>query len=1108
MPGPGPQWTDFLSCEVCYKLFSEHANRPISLGCGHTVCKLCLSRLQQNKCPFDQSPITCDIDKLPVNYALLQLIGAAIPDKVIDEEEPVGDISDAKKTECYESARKCIEELAVYLKPLSEDSINELEQNEDPIDLKVKSQSLTHTVRTALTNSSHNTGCVLSRPMQRKLLVLINCQLVEEEGRSRAARAARSLGDRSVTELILAHQNPQQLSANLWAAVRTRGCQFLGPGMQEEVLRLILLALEDGSALSRKVLVLFVVQRLEKQYPQASKTAIGHVVQLLYRASCFKVTKREEESSLMQLKEEFRTYETLRLEHDAQIVQIAMEAGLRISPEQWSSLLYGDATHKSHMQSIIDKHQSPQSFSQGISELVLVLQRLGDPSNLCRLRPHLDFLAKIDPSPECPAPSWEDMEVVMKSLKIVVQGLVDFLLHFNHRRPELVLPQNTRYKTSMCRDFNTKGSCPRGATCTFAHSQEELEQYRCRSKKLSLRGAVGMSIPMTSHLKQKPDQASTQPAPNVTTSTADHAEGDVAQSSDSNVGNLTNPMSHLSVTPSPRPSSLPHSHSSPSAPHFPPTHMVPPIPTSIPPVLPAMQQNMNQPQGGIRMPYAPVPGFTEGIHGGGMRFHRPSDLGVRYHNPNVSSQLPPHPMTGLPHHNLPTNPSAPAVGGGGPRMGEMVPPRAPPCPHQMSTEGMPPVYSMGMMMGQPMPTAFPSEAAYLLGRQGELHPPPVAGTPMPAMQSLEKLQNRKSELISHLQNERGVVSVGASMAHSSLDQVLATRPRPGMDVLNSSLNDTFVAMRTTNTLDDLVDPAKGEYLSNNSTMFGSRASPMSAKGVMMNEMFGAGSRVVLQPSHSPSASVSMAPPPADLVPATVRAQVLERAQAQSTASCDLTEDGESRDTEVFNQEILRLVTSTLENEDDFFIPFDPPLVSKFGPISRNVRVKVNNTDPVQVTAEEYSVKCTPVLAVTPLERPYPTSAPVPSLFKPQISACPAPPISLPPALPTPPTSIYSPWSGQDFWRWKIPEMVHNLEKSAIQANTTSERLALQLQSVELQISMKTGANPKPVIQLLQEAGPTTSEPVHITKQAMGRMYTTGEERNCVPQRSKFPPEWK
>lgn len=71
---------------------------------------------------------------------------------------------------------------------------------------------------------------VLSRPMQRKLVTLVHCQLVEEEGRIRAMRAARSLGERTVTELILQHQNPQQLSSNLWAAVRARGCQFLGPG--------------------------------------------------------------------------------------------------------------------------------------------------------------------------------------------------------------------------------------------------------------------------------------------------------------------------------------------------------------------------------------------------------------------------------------------------------------------------------------------------------------------------------------------------------------------------------------------------------------------------------------------------------------------------------------------------------------------------------------------------------------------------------------------------------------------------------------------------------------------------------------------------------------
>ena len=89
----------------------------------------------------------------------------------------------------------------------------------------------------------------LSRPMQRKLVSLINCQLLEANGRCRAIKAARSLGERTVTELILQHQNPQQLSANLWAAVRARGCQFLGPAMQE-VLYLNMFCL-TGSVITR-----------------------------------------------------------------------------------------------------------------------------------------------------------------------------------------------------------------------------------------------------------------------------------------------------------------------------------------------------------------------------------------------------------------------------------------------------------------------------------------------------------------------------------------------------------------------------------------------------------------------------------------------------------------------------------------------------------------------------------------------------------------------------------------------------------------------------------------------------------------------------------------
>ncbi|XP_042675352.1 roquin-1 [Centrocercus urophasianus] len=409
MPVQAPQWTDFLSCPICTQTFDETIRKPISLGCGHTVCKMCLNKLHRKACPFDQTTINTDIELLPVNSALLQLVGAQVP-----EQQPITICSGAEDTKHYEESKKCVEELALYLKPLS-------------------------SARGVGLNST--TQSVLSRPMQRKLVTLVHCQLVEEEGRIRAMRAARSLGERTVTELILQHQNPQQLSSNLWAAVRARGCQFLGP--------------ECGTA----------------------------------------VTKRDEDSSLMQLKEEFRTYEALRREHDSQIVQIAMEAGLRIAPDQWSSLLYGDQSHKSHMQSIIDKLQTPASFAQSVQELTIALQRTGDPANLNRLRPHLELLANIDPSPDAPPPTWEQLENGLVAVRTVVHGLVDYIQnHSKKGTDQQQPPQHSKYKTYMCRDMKQRGGCPRGASCTFAHSQEELEKFRKMNKRLVPRRPLSASL--------------------------------------------------------------------------------------------------------------------------------------------------------------------------------------------------------------------------------------------------------------------------------------------------------------------------------------------------------------------------------------------------------------------------------------------------------------------------------------------------------------------------------------------------------------------------------------------------------------------------------------
>lgn len=254
----------------------------------------------------------------------------------------------------------------------------------------------------------------------------------EADGRVRACKIAKSIGERVLLEILLLHQDAHSLNTNLWAAVRSRGCQFLGPSMQEEVLKLVLLALENGTALSRKVLVMFVVQRLSPHFPhQASKTAIGHVIQLLYRASCFKLTKRDGDSSLMQLKEEFRSYDALRREHDSQIVSIAMEAGLRISPEQWSSLLYGDACHKPHMQSIIDSLQSPHSFHQSIQELVSIIQRTGDTAQLSNLIPHFERLSLIDIKEGC-EPTLSDCSQHLESASFVTLRLILFLSQYRN----------------------------------------------------------------------------------------------------------------------------------------------------------------------------------------------------------------------------------------------------------------------------------------------------------------------------------------------------------------------------------------------------------------------------------------------------------------------------------------------------------------------------------------------------------------------------------------------------------------------------------------------------------------------------------------------------
>jgi hypothetical protein len=53
MPIQAPQWTEFLSCPICRHEFDRVQRQPISLACGHTLCKVFSSFSSNRNSNFD-----------------------------------------------------------------------------------------------------------------------------------------------------------------------------------------------------------------------------------------------------------------------------------------------------------------------------------------------------------------------------------------------------------------------------------------------------------------------------------------------------------------------------------------------------------------------------------------------------------------------------------------------------------------------------------------------------------------------------------------------------------------------------------------------------------------------------------------------------------------------------------------------------------------------------------------------------------------------------------------------------------------------------------------------------------------------------------------------
>ena len=152
-----------------------------------------------------------DADNLPANFALLPLVETALLGEE-REEGTTGGREESDGARCYQLTVKVIDQMAAYLKPLREDnSDDESPEEEDASSLSRAGAAAAPVAVGAPSSSQGASKCILSRPMQRKLISLLHCQLLEDEGRARSARIARSMGERMVSELLALHQLPHQV---------------------------------------------------------------------------------------------------------------------------------------------------------------------------------------------------------------------------------------------------------------------------------------------------------------------------------------------------------------------------------------------------------------------------------------------------------------------------------------------------------------------------------------------------------------------------------------------------------------------------------------------------------------------------------------------------------------------------------------------------------------------------------------------------------------------------------------------------------------------------------------------------------------------------------
>ncbi|EDV27531.1 uncharacterized protein TRIADDRAFT_53314 [Trichoplax adhaerens] len=386
-----------IRCSFCRKKFGDwNSSAPYTFGCGHTICSNCLASVEDDCCPVDNYKSAISVRTLPPNTCILYLIEVAVPANAYET------MISNHGIEYYQSMI-LMEKLVCVLNPNAFKKIN---NQVKPINL--------------------------AKSLERKLISLASCQLLEELGRKDIIKYIRKLGERILLELILLMKSRQQQVNELFAALRSLKCQLFGPKLQEMIMRLLYNIMNEGERISRKTLTAYLIHQLDGRFKEESKnisnTSIGRAIQLLVRGSCFEVIPRDKGGSLLKLKDEIRNYEQFRQKLDAAVIKVAFEYDVHLKVEKWSLILYGSTDKSQYLNSMIDKLRPACLLNSRLKHISCTLnEEVGKPFQALRkLIPQFSRIEMLNPDDEY------DLAKVKEMLEVAVEILYALLEYSEH----------------------------------------------------------------------------------------------------------------------------------------------------------------------------------------------------------------------------------------------------------------------------------------------------------------------------------------------------------------------------------------------------------------------------------------------------------------------------------------------------------------------------------------------------------------------------------------------------------------------------------------------------------------------------------------------------